>query len=187
MSLVIKYVEENYDRIFDDLKKFDMFKRSHAKKSPLIPHLQIRKGRLFMIVNQQHMRSYCSDISGLIQLALLEELDVKSKVVYGEFNGSGKRFSNARFNRHAWVELGDGTIIDGSYIQYQPENKKNPIRLKIVKPDDKFYKNYEKSERELPEETPLPYIIEAKNKKYSKIQEAKEYKYWHGRKKPRCL
>lgn len=173
----INYIEENYDRIFSDLKKFDMFKRSKAKNAQLIPTYIQEGKKLIMIVNRQEMRCYCSDISGLIQLDL-QQVGVKAKVVYGTYEGSGKRFSNARFDRHAWLELEDGTIVDGSYIQFQPENKKNPILLKIVRPTDKLFKNFKKDEWKDPEEEPLPYIIEAKNRKYSQRQAEKENAFW---------
>ena len=174
------FIQENFDNIFSNLKKFDMFKRSKAKKAPFIPSLMQRSNRLLMIVNQQEMRSYCSDISGLIQLHLLNELSIESKVVYGEYIGTRKRFSHAKLGKHAWVELSDGTIVDGSYIQFQPKNTKNPKLLKIIRPSDAEYGNYKKSNYEEPELKPLPYIIEAYNRKYSQRQADKENAYWRG-------
>lgn len=175
---IIKIVKENYPKIQSDLKKFDMFKRSKAKKAPFIPTYMQKGNKFIMIVNKQEHRSYCSDISGLIQLYLLENHNVKSKVMYGKYVGSGKTFSHAKWDAHAWVELDDGTIIDGSFIQFQSEKKEDPILLKIVRPDDPLHKSFKKSEWQEPELEPLPYIIEARNRKYSELQAIKENKYW---------
>ena len=174
------FIQENFDTIFSNLKKFDMFKRSKAKNAPLIPTFMQKGMKLLMIVNQQEMRSYCSDISGLIQFYLLKELSVESKVVYGEYTGTRKRFSEARWGKHAWVELSDGTIVDGSYIQFQPKSTKNPKLLKIIRPSDSEYNNYKKSDYEESELKPLPYIIEAYSKKYSQTQADKENANWRG-------
>lgn len=177
----IQFIEKNYDRIASNLVKFDMHKSLDKRVKELVPHYYQKNNQLFMIVNNQRMRCYCSDISGLIQLILLTELRIKSKVVYGEYNGSGNIFSKAKYNKHAWLELSDGTIVDGSYEQFQTEANQEPIRLKIVRPKDKMYSNWKKDTWEEPEGEPLEYIIEAFSKHYSERLAKKQYKFWHHR------
>lgn len=168
----IKLIEDNYELIFDDLKRFDAYK-DHYDPKKIVPNYYRKGMRIFEIVNNQEKTHYCSDISGLIQL-FLQERGIKCKVVYGYFKGYGARFNRGLWDatnrrQHAWVELGDGTIIDGAFRQFNsPKTKIENLKLlNIVKKSDTNFKDYQKEDfMGEPELTALPYIVNAKNNPY---------------------
>ncbi len=184
-KLVTDLVMSDYDCLFMQLRKFDQRIYSsenwlHGSENLIFrPKYYLKGYERIMIMNGRRFRSYSYDISGIIQNYLYNMVGVACKIVYGKFKGSGERYARSRFGRHCWVELPDGTIIDGAYAKFQPRTKKNPIPLKILRKGDKMYSKYVKSNDE-PTEKPSLYIKRILKTPYSIKMAREEWEYWHG-------
>jgi len=87
--------------------------------------------------------AYCGEISSRIYDFVKKEFGSRAGVtIEGHFMGEGAKYSTDDKGDHMWVVLADGTIVDGSYKQYQDPSLKRRKRIRFVKPTDSEYAEY---------------------------------------------
>ena len=87
--------------------------------------------------------AYCGEISSRIYDFVKKEFGDRAGVtIEGHFMGEGAKHSTDKSGDHMWVVLADGTIVDGSYKQYQDPSMKKRKRIRFVKPTDPEYADY---------------------------------------------
>jgi len=170
-----KRIENHFEKNEEAVKKSkypDMLRELIDKYPSLMKNIANRregcsydsKTHTFSDEDSEEQEMICGPSTTEIWLGKYGEqyIPMISNVYHGHVKGNAydnhrqkKRYEamgGGNYIGHVFMELDDGTIIDGSYGQiYPPEVKVTPdMRLRIISPDDPDYSDYVKTARDYP-------------------------------------